>query len=53
MDRAIFSVSPSVGRYIKGIPIIAYEGILIDSDTKLKMFTIVWLYNGSLAAETQ
>lgn len=53
MDRANFSVSPSVGRYIKGIPIIAYERILMDSDTKLKMFTIVWLYNGSLAADPQ
>lgn len=42
-----------VGRYIKGILIIVYEGILIDSDIKLKMFIIVWLYNESFVVEIQ
>lgn len=56
MDGVDFSVFPPVERYIKDIPIITYEGILMDIDTKLQMYTIVAPYNirsvESLAAET-
>lgn len=56
MDGVDFSVFPPVGRYIKDIPIITYEGILMDIGTKLQIYTIVGPYNirsvGSLAAET-
>lgn len=56
LDGVVFSVFPPVGRYIKGVPIIIYEGILLDIDSKLQMFAIVGSYNirsvGSLAAET-
>lgn len=41
LDGVDFSIFPPVGRYIKGIPIITYEGILMDIDTKLQMFAIV------------
>ena len=56
LEGVDFSVFPPIGRYIKGIPVVTYEGILMDIDTKLQMFAIVGPYNirsvGSLAAET-
>ena len=56
LEGVDFSTYPPVGRYIKGIPIVTYEGLLMDIDTKLQMYSIVGPYNirsvGSLAAET-
>ena len=36
-----FSVFPPVGKYMKGVPIITYEGILMDIESKLHMFAIL------------
>lgn len=51
-----FSEFPIKGRYIKGIPLVSYEGILIDIETKIQMYAMTESYNmrtiGGLAAET-
>jgi hypothetical protein len=47
---------PIKGRYIKGIPLVSYEGISIDIETKIQMYAMTESYNmrtiGGLAAET-
>lgn len=45
MDGVDFFVFFFVGRYIKDILIIIYEGILMDIGIKLEMYIIVVLYN--------
>jgi hypothetical protein len=56
LDGVNFGSFPPPGRYIKSIPIVTYEGICIDIDTKLQLYGMTRGYNirsvGSLAAET-
>ncbi|KAK3085496.1 hypothetical protein FSP39_004241 [Pinctada imbricata] len=56
LDGVHFEEFPPAMRYIKGIPIVTYEGILLDIDSKLQLYGISGPYNirsvGSLAAET-
>ena len=51
-----FNLFPPPGRYINKIPIVTFEGLLIDIDTKLQLHGFCGPYNirsvGSLAAET-
>ncbi|XP_033725248.1 uncharacterized protein LOC117315212 [Pecten maximus] len=51
-----FGQFPPPGRYIKQIPIVTFEGMCIDIDTKLQMYGMAGTYNirsvESLAAET-
>ena len=51
-----FGVFPPQRQYIKGIPVVTFQGLCIDIDTKLQMYGIAGTYNirsvGSLAAET-
>jgi hypothetical protein len=51
-----FAQFPPYGRYIKGIPTVTFEGLLIDIDTKLQLYKLTDTFNirsvGSLAAET-
>jgi hypothetical protein len=56
LDQVNFGQFPPLTRYIKGIPVVTYEGILLDIDTKIQLHGICGPYNirsvGSLAAET-
>ena len=56
LDGVHFGSFPPPGRYIKSIPIVTFEGLCIDIDTKLQLYGITDGYNirsvGSLAAET-
>lgn len=56
LDGVSFSTFPPDFRYIKGIPIITFEGMVMGIDTKLQMYSLAGPYNvrtvGSLSAET-
>ena len=56
MEGVDFGIFPPVTRYFKGVPVVTYEGILLDIDSKLQLYGISGSYNvrsvGSLAAET-
>lgn len=56
LDGTSFSTFPPDFRYIKGVPIITFEGMVMGIDTKLQMYSIAGPYNvrtvGSLSAET-
>lgn len=51
-----FGKFPPPSRYINKIPVVSFEGILIDIDTKIQLHSLTGPYNiksvGSLAAET-
>ena len=51
-----FGKFPPKKRYINGIPVVTFQGMCIDIDTKIQMYGITGSYNirsvGSLAAET-
>ena len=51
-----FSKFPPYGQYIEGIPVVTFEGMMLDIDTKLQLYGLTDTYNmravGSLAAET-
>ena len=51
-----FGEFPPITRYFKGIPVVTFEGMIMDIDSKLQLFGISGAYNirsvGSLAAET-
>lgn len=56
LDGVNFSKFPPHGMYIGGIPVVTFEGMMLDIDTKLQLYGITDNYNiravGSLAAET-
>ena len=56
LDGVSFGTFPPASRFQKGIPVITFEGMLMDIDSKLQMYGMTGSYNirtvGSLAAET-
>lgn len=41
LEDVDFGIFPPFGRYIKGIPIVTFEEMLVDIDLKLQMYAIV------------
>jgi hypothetical protein len=56
LENVDFNHFPPNGRYFNGIPVVTFEGMLIDIDSKIQLHALTDCYNirsvGSLAAET-